>query len=154
MREDNCKTVRTGVTGMDPDLPRGRSEAVAKRESLPPAERERTEATVAELLSLLGKAHAVGILRTFALSPGAWRFSELEAELGVSPNTLSERLTELVVAGLLTRTSYDEIPPRVEYEATEAAAALFPALGHVHRWALDHDLTPAGEDAVAPDEDD
>jgi DNA-binding HxlR family transcriptional regulator len=135
---------------MNPDLPHGREAAIAKRESLTPAERERMEATVAELLDLFGKAHTIGILRTFALSTESWRFSELEEELGISPNTLSERLKELVAAGLLTRTSYDEIPPRVEYEATEKAEALFPAFGHIHRWAHEHRLEPADGSTAEP----
>jgi DNA-binding HxlR family transcriptional regulator len=132
---------------MDPDLPHGREAAIAKRESLSAEERERMEATVADLLELFGKAHTIGILRTFALSTESWRFSELEEELGISPNTLSARLKELVAAGLLTRTSYDEIPPRVEYEATEKAEALFPAFGHIHRWAHEHRLEPADDEA-------
>ncbi|MFB6205598.1 MAG: winged helix-turn-helix transcriptional regulator [Haloglomus sp.] len=147
---------------MDSDLPRGREEAIAKRESLSTEERERMEATVSDLMDLFGKAHTIAVLRTFALSTEPWRFSELEDELGISPNTLSERLKELVAAGLLTRTSYDEIPPRVEYEATEKAEALFPAFGHIHRWAHEHRLEPAdgetesdsGETATTEADDD
>jgi DNA-binding HxlR family transcriptional regulator len=133
----------------DDEVERGREAALARREALSSAERERMEATVADLLDLFGKAHAMAVLRTFALSTGPWRFSELEDELGVSPNTLSARLGELVSAGLLVRRSYDEIPPRVEYEATEKAEALFPAFGHIHRWAEEHRLEPVGADDEA-----
>jgi DNA-binding HxlR family transcriptional regulator len=48
-------------------------------------------------------------------------------------------------AGLLVRRSYDEIPPRVEYEATDRAADLIPAFGHFHRWARTHDLEPVAD---------
>ncbi|WP_135822700.1 winged helix-turn-helix transcriptional regulator [Halostella litorea] len=118
----------------------GRQEAAALREALDPAERERVERTVADLLDLLGKAHAMAVLREFAFADGPLRFSDLEDALGVSPNTLSERLAAFTEAGLLHRRQYDEIPPRVEYEPTERAEALFPVFGHLHRWAVDYDL--------------
>jgi len=54
------------------------------------------------------------------------RFSDIENDLGIAPNTLSARLSDLTEAGLLDRTAYDEIPPRVEYTPTERAEALFP----------------------------
>lgn len=138
---------------MDPDVERGREAALERREALSPEERERMEETVVELLDLFGKAHTIAILRTFALSTGPWRFSELEDELGISPNTLSERLKGLVAAGLLVRRSYDEIPPRVEYETTEKADALFPAFGHIHRWAHEYRLEPADGAATGTTDD-
>jgi DNA-binding HxlR family transcriptional regulator len=126
----------------------------AKREGIPAdgctrraqatdAEVRRVERTMSDLLSLLGKAHTMAILREFALHEGPWRFSELEERLGISPNTLSERLKELTAAGLLSRRAYDEIPPRVEYVATEKADDLFPVFGHLARWAERHHLEPA-----------
>ena len=58
----------------------------------------------------------------------------------MSPTTLSKRLSELTDAGLLTRRSYDEIPPRVEYEPTAAADDLAPVFIHLYEWASVHDL--------------
>ena len=127
------------------DLPRGREDAREYRDAIPPGERDAVEARVSELLDLLGKAHTMAVLREFAFAEDPLRFSDLESTLGISPNTLSQRLTDLVAAGLLTRRSYDEIPPRVEYCPTEKAEALFPAFGHFHRWATRYDLEPAGE---------
>ncbi|GAB3669646.1 winged helix-turn-helix transcriptional regulator [Halopiger thermotolerans] len=117
-----------------------REEAVALRESLEPTEREQVRRTVAELLDLLGKAHAMAVLSAFAFADGPLRFSDLEDDLEIAPNTLSARLQELTDAGLLNRESYDEIPPRVEYEPTERAEALFPVFGHLHHWALEYEL--------------
>ncbi|RKD94631.1 winged helix-turn-helix transcriptional regulator [Halopiger aswanensis] len=117
-----------------------REEAVELRESLEPAKRRQVERTVAELLDLLGKAHAMAVLSAFAFADGPLRFSDLEDDLEIAPNTLSARLQELTDAGLLNRESYDEIPPRVEYEPTERAAALFPVFGHLHHWALEYEL--------------
>jgi len=116
----------------------GREAAQRRRDELSPAERERVEERVSALLDLLGKAHTMALLREFAFAEGPLRFSELEASLGISPNTLSLRLSELVDAGLLDREAYDEIPPRVEYRPTDRAEDLFPAFGHIHRWAVEH----------------
>lgn len=134
------------------DLPQDREEARDRRELLSSEERECVEQTVSELLDLLGKAHTMAVLREFAFTDEPLRFSGLEEQLGISPNTLSERLTELVEAGLLVRKSYDEIPPRVEYQPTPKAEALFPAFGHFHRWATEHDLKPHDESMTSKTE--
>lgn len=125
-----------------PELSSGlsREEAVALRRSFDPEERERIERTVAELLDLLGRAHAMAVLSAFAFAEGPLRFSDLEDQLEVAPNTLSARLKELTGAGLLDRESFDEIPPRVEYTPTERAKALFPVFAHLHHWAIEYDL--------------
>ena len=117
-----------------------RQAIVDHRESLSAAEHESAEATTAALFDLLGRAHSMRILHAFATTPDALRFGELNEELSVSPNTLSARLSEFVDAGLLDRTEYDEVPPRVEYEPTETAEALFPAFGFIGFWAETHDL--------------
>ncbi|SFC07962.1 transcriptional regulator, HxlR family [Halobiforma haloterrestris] len=92
-----------------------------------------------ELMDLLGRAHALAILYYVTRrEQRPWRFNELEAELDISPNTLSNRLEELTDAGLLTRRSYDEIPPRVEYEATTKAQELNPIFKDLHAWAERH----------------
>jgi DNA-binding HxlR family transcriptional regulator len=123
-----------------PTTDRGPEAARARRDALPPAERERVERTVSDLFELLGRAHAMAVLKEFAFADEPLRFSELEDRLGTPPNTLTERLKELTGAGLLTRRAYDEVPPRVEYETTAAARALFPAFGHFYRWAEEHSL--------------
>ena len=126
------------VPELRPGLSREQAEAL--RESFDPGERERIEGTVADLLDLLGKTHAMAVLSAFAFADGSLRFSELEAELGAAPNTLSTRLGELTDADLLDREAYDEIPPRVEYTPTARAEALFPAFAHLHHWAIEHEL--------------
>jgi DNA-binding HxlR family transcriptional regulator len=125
-----------------PELSAGLSqeEAARLRDSLEPEERERVEGTVANLLDLLGRAHAMEILSAFAFAEGPLRFSDLEEQLRVAPNTLSTRLSELTEAGLLDREAFDEIPPRVEYTPTERAETLFPVFAHLHHWAIDHEL--------------
>ena len=59
------------------------------------------------------------------LTRGTKRFSELERSLsGISPKTLSERLTALEREGVLNRQTYAEVPPKVEYSLTEKGQAL------------------------------
>lgn len=106
-----------------------------------------------DLLNLLGRTHALAILYyLIRVEPRSWRFNELESELDVSPSTLSTRLEELADAGLIQRTTYDEVPPRVEYEATEKARELNAVFERLHDWAEDH--WPDAEDAFdAPESD-
>jgi len=52
----------------------------------------------------------------------------------VSPKTLTERLRELENYGILTRTVYPEVPPRVEYELTEKGVDLSVAIKNMCDW--------------------
>ena len=63
------------------------------------------------------------------LSEGRSRFGELERSLGgISPRTLSLRLRALEEEGIVHRTTYPEVPPRVEYALTEKGRALLPII--------------------------
>ena len=125
-----------------PDLGAGlsRESAIALRDSFDAEEQERISHTVAVLLDLLGKTYTMAVLSTFAFAEGPLRFSDLETELDIAPNTLSTRLQELTEAGLLDREAYDEVPPRVEYTPTEKAESLFPVFAHLHYWAIKYRL--------------
>jgi DNA-binding HxlR family transcriptional regulator len=82
----------------------------------------------------LGKRWNGVILGT--LIEGAASFSELRRAVeGISDSVLSERLTELATAGLVTRT-VDEGPPiAVAYALTDSGSALLPALRELTNWA-------------------
>lgn len=125
-----------------PDLSAGlsREEAIALRESFDPDEQDRISRTVADLLDLLGKTHTMAVLSAFAFAETPLRFSDLETDLEIAPNTLSTRLQELTDAGLLDREAYNEVPPRVEYTPTEKAESLFPVFAHLHHWAIEYEL--------------
>lgn len=98
---------------------------------------------VSDVFDLLGRAHMLAVLHGFTEADGGpLRFNELETSLSISPNTLSARLKELTRAGLLERRSYDEIPPRVEYEATAKAEDLCGVFDEIEAWARRHDLEP------------
>jgi len=69
------------------------------------------------------------------LSEGINRFSALERSLvGISPKTLSERLKSLERAGIITRKSYAEVPPRVEYSLTDMGRDLIPLIDHMREY--------------------
>lgn len=128
-----------------PDIPQintgvSREDAIALRESFDAEQQERIQETVAELLDLLGKTHMMAILSVFAFAEKPLRFSDLETELDIAPNTLSTRLKTLTAAGLLDREAFDEVPPRVEYTPTPKAESLFPVFGHLHHWAIEYEL--------------
>lgn len=78
-------------------------------------------------LQILGNKWVILILSD--LIAGKKRTSELLKGLtGISPRTLSERLRELETSGLISRTAYAEIPPRVEYQLTATGAEVQPLL--------------------------
>ncbi len=69
------------------------------------------------------------------LSEGPRRFSELERSCaGISPRTLSERLRALEQEGIVERRSYQESPPRVEYELTSKGQSLLPIIEEMRRF--------------------
>jgi len=77
-----------------------------------------------DFVQILGRRYALAILSIIGNHPNT-RFQELRNRLGdVSSSTLTIRLTELEQAGLIARTAYPEIPPRVEYSLTQAGTAL------------------------------
>jgi DNA-binding HxlR family transcriptional regulator len=64
------------------------------------------------------------------------RFRELQRRLeGVSQKVLTSALRELERDGLVARTAYAEVPPRVEYRPTERTRSLFPILADLQIWA-------------------
>lgn len=104
-----------------------------------------------DLFRVLGKTHMLDILYVVMVEGDGRprRFVDVQHALRLSPNTLSERLRELVQAGLLTRTAYNEIPPRVDYALTEKARDLEPVFATLRAWAAKHDLQPVPADAPA-----
>lgn len=101
---------------------------------------EKDNQTMSALLNLLGKKHTIVILHQFATGDGPLRFSDVEEAVDIAPNTLSNRLAELTSIGLLTRKAYNEIPPRVEYNATEKARDLAPVFWYLGVWTERHNL--------------
>lgn len=84
-------------------------------------------------LLLIGDKWKVLILRD--LMPGTKRFGELKKSIGsVSQKVLTAQLRDMEENGLLTRTVYAEVPPRVEYRLTDLGRSLEPILDAMRNW--------------------
>lgn len=85
------------------------------------------------------------------LEGGTRRFSELrDAVGGITPKVLTQTLRALERDGLVTRTVYAEVPPRVEYTLTDLGRSLIPTIGAIRDWAEqngEHVLTQRAQHA-------
>jgi DNA-binding HxlR family transcriptional regulator len=94
---------------------------------------ESLDGCLARALSVLGNKWSALILRD--LVSGSKRFSELQRSLhGISPRTLSQRLDDLEALGIVTKKSYAETPPRVQYTLTKKGTDFIPALQQMASW--------------------
>ncbi len=79
-----------------------------------------------------------GVLVLAALRPGVLRFSELRRRVsGVSEKMLAQTLRHLEADGLVLRTAYPEVPPRVEYSLTERGAEVAVLVAALVDWIED-----------------
>ena len=84
-------------------------------------------------------------LALFHLTSGTKRFNELKRLCGtVTQRMLTKQLRELEADGLVTRTVFPVVPPKVEYALTRKGEALAPILFALREWGIEHAL-PAGE---------
>ena len=96
--------------------------------------------SIARSLDIVGEWWTPLILRD--VFTGLRRFEEIQADLGIARNILSDRLSTLVDRGVLEKQRYQEAPDRYEYRLTEMGRELSPILVALMRWG-DHYL--AGE---------
>jgi DNA-binding HxlR family transcriptional regulator len=74
------------------------------------------------------------------------RFGELRQSIpGVTQHMLTTQLRDLEANGLVKRTVYPEVPPRVEYEITASALALKPVFDELFRWSQEHGFPTAAQ---------
>ncbi len=84
-------------------------------------------------LQIIGSKWAVLIITE--LMEGTRRFSQLEKSLtGISPRTLSLRLSSMEEGGIVLRKVYPEVPPRVEYKLSQLGRSLEPVLKTMSNW--------------------
>ena len=84
-------------------------------------------------LTLISSKWKILILRD--LMPGTKRFGELKKSIGgVSQKVLTAQLREMETDGLVRRTVYPEVPPRVEYTLTALGRSLKPILDAMWDW--------------------
>src|SRR5438876_325241 len=94
---------------------------------------EKHPGCVAEAAAIMGNKWTA--LLVMELSKGPARFTALEGVLkGISPRTLSQRLDELETRSILSRKTYAEVPPRVEYKLTQKGQDLIPILISMAKW--------------------
>lgn len=90
------------------------------KEELPPC-------PVATTVALIGSKWKLLIIRNLKMRP--WRFNELKKNLeGISQKSLTDSLRSLEEDGLVVRTAYPEVPPRVEYSLSELGESMRPIL--------------------------
>src|SRR5690554_4403024 len=71
----------------------------------------------------------------FYLLENTMRFNELSRQLeGITPRLLTKQLRELEADGLVVRTVYPVVPPKVEYSLTDEARELSPLLMELSQW--------------------
>ena len=91
------------------------------------------ECPVATTVQLIGNKWKLLIIRNLLVRP--WRFNELQKNLdGISQKVLTDSLRSLEQDGLVTRTVYAEVPPRVEYALSALGLSLKPILDAMQDW--------------------
>ena len=94
---------------------------------------ELPECPVATTVQLIGSKWKLLILRNLLQRP--WRFNELRKDLdGISQKVLTDSLRSMEEDGLITRTVYPEVPPRVEYALSDLGKSLKPILDSMVAW--------------------
>jgi len=84
-------------------------------------------------LSIIGKRWKPAIL--WKITEGIYRFGEMKRAIPpISEKMLTQHLRELEADGLITRTIYPEMPPRVEYALTKLGMSLKPILAQLYDW--------------------
>ena len=91
------------------------------------------ECPVATTVQLIGTKWKLLIIRNLLQRP--WRFNELQKSLdGISQKVLTDSLRSMEADGILTRTVYAEVPPRVEYALSELGESMRPILESMQAW--------------------
>ena len=90
---------------------------------------------VATTVRLIGSKWKLLVLRNLLARP--WRFNELKKNLeGISQKVLTDSLRSLEEDGIVTRTVYPEVPPRVEYSLSELGDSMRPIINVMEQWGL------------------
>ena len=94
---------------------------------------ELPDCPVAVTVSLIGNKWKLLIIRNLLVRP--WRFNELHRDLdGISQKVLTDNLRQLESDGIITRTIYPEVPPRVEYALSDLGNSMRPILDAMQEW--------------------
>ncbi|MCR5272977.1 MAG: helix-turn-helix transcriptional regulator [Lachnospiraceae bacterium] len=98
---------------------------------------ELPECPVATTVSLIGSKWKLLIMRNLLARP--WRFNELKNSLeGISQKVLTDSLRSMEEDGIITRTVYPEVPPRVEYALSDLGESMRPIISAMESWGKDY----------------
>jgi DNA-binding HxlR family transcriptional regulator len=98
---------------------------------------ELPECPVATTVSLIGNKWKLLIMRNLLVRP--WRFNELQKNLeGISQKVLTDSLRAMENDGIIVRTAYQEVPPRVEYSLSELGESMRPILESMQAWGTNY----------------
>ncbi len=92
---------------------------------------------VAITVRMIGSKWKLLIMRNLMSRP--WRFNELKKDLeGISQKVLTDSLRSMEADGIITRTVYPEVPPRVEYALSELGEAMRPIIKAMEVWGTEY----------------
>ena len=92
---------------------------------------------VATTVALIGSKWKLLIMRNLLARP--WRFNELKKDLeGISQKVLTDSLRSMEADGIITRTVYPEVPPRVEYALSKLGESMRPIMDAMEIWGTEY----------------
>ncbi|MDR1641306.1 MAG: helix-turn-helix transcriptional regulator [Clostridiales bacterium] len=98
---------------------------------------ELPDCPVATTVELIGSKWKLLILRNLLVRP--WRFNEMQKSLdGISQRVLTDSLRSLEADGIITRTVFPEVPPRVEYALSDIGESMRPILMAMEKWGIEY----------------
>jgi len=98
---------------------------------------ELPECPVATTVQLIGSKWKLLILRNLLQRPR--RFNELKKSLeGISQKVLTDSLRSMEADGIITRTVYPEVPPRVEYALNDLGQSMRPIIMAMEEWGINY----------------
>ena len=98
---------------------------------------ELPDCPVATTVQLIGSKWKLLILRNLLARP--WRFNELRKSLdGISQKVLTDNLRSMEEDGIITRTVYPEVPPRVEYALSALGESMRPIITTMESFGMDY----------------
>ena len=114
----------------------GEESAVLTRDEMP-------NCPVATTVQLIGSKWKLLVLRNLMARP--WRFNELLRDLnGVSQKVLTDTLRSMEADGLITRTVFPQVPPRVEYALSDLGRSMQPIIRSLEAWGCDYQKLARG----------
>ena len=92
---------------------------------------------VATTVQMVGSKWKLLIMRNLLQRP--WRFNELKKDLeGISQKVLTDSLRSMEADGIITRTVYPEVPPRVEYALSDLGESMRPIMDAMEIWGTEY----------------